>query len=120
MDLPPIRKLVPIDRVWARLEDVERRLREVTTSDDPFLTGIAQHLLDGGKRYRPMLAQVAAELGTVSGGAPVEAGVSVELVHLGSLYHDDVIDEASSRRGLASVNANWSNTVAILDISIAS
>jgi heptaprenyl diphosphate synthase len=44
----------------------------------------------------------------------VEAGVSVELIHVGSLYHDDVIDEADTRRGAASVNANWSNTVAIL------
>ncbi len=114
MDLPPIRELVPIDRVWARLARVETRLREATTSDDPFLTGIAQHLLDGGKRYRPMLAQVAAELGPNDGDEPVEAGVSVELIHLGSLYHDDVIDEASSRRGTVSVNANWSNTIAIL------
>lgn len=114
MDLPPIRELVPIDRVWSRLADVEGRLREVTTSDDRFLTGIAQHLLDGGKRYRPMLAQVAAELGPHEGSDPVEAGVAVELIHLGSLYHDDVIDEAGSRRGTVSVNANWSNTIAIL------
>ncbi|MFQ5947716.1 MAG: polyprenyl synthetase family protein, partial [Acidimicrobiia bacterium] len=83
--------------------------------EDEFLTGIAQHLLSaGGKRYRPLLAQVAAELGPVAGEAPAEAGVAVELIHLGSLYHDDVIDEAESRRGTVSVNANWSNTVAIL------
>ena len=114
MDLPPLRDLVPIDRVWSRLDAVERRLREVTTSDDPFVTGIAQHLLDGGKRYRPMLAQVAAEIGGHDGDHPVEAGVAVELIHLGSLYHDDVIDEADSRRGTVSVNANWTNTIAIL------
>jgi len=114
MDAPPIRDLVPISRVWDRLEAVERRLGEVTTADDPFLTKIAQHLLDGGKRYRPMLAQVAAELGPHDGSDPVEAGVAVELVHLGSLYHDDVIDEAASRRGRVSVNANWTNTIAIL------
>lgn len=100
--------------MWARLDLVEHRLREATTSEDPFLTGIAQHLLDGGKRYRPMLAQVAAELGPHTGADPVEAGVAVELIHLGSLYHDDVIDEADSRRGTVSVNANWTNTVAIL------
>lgn len=109
-----MRAVVPIDRVWSRLDLVENRLREVTTSDDPFLTGIAQHLLAGGKRYRPMLAQVAAELGGGDGHHPVEAGVAVELIHLGSLYHDDVIDEAASRRGTVSVNANWSNTIAIL------
>ncbi len=114
MELPPIRELVPIDRVWSRLEHVETRLLEATTSDDPFLTEIAQHLLAGGKRYRPLLAQVAAELGSIDGNDPVEAGVAVELVHLGSLYHDDVIDEADSRRGQTSVNDNWTNTIAIL------
>ncbi len=97
------------------MEQVERRLLEVTVADTAFLTEIAQHLLSaGGKRYRPLLAQVAAELGSNDGNEPVEAGVAVELVHLGSLYHDDVIDEADSRRGETSVNANWTNTVAIL------
>ena len=114
MEIFPLRDLVPIDRVWSRLERVETRLVETTTSDDPFLTEIAQHLLAGGKRYRPLLAQVAAELGGADGGDPVEAGVAVELIHLGSLYHDDVIDEADSRRGKTSVNDNWTNTIAIL------
>lgn len=114
MELPPIRELVPVDRVWSRLERVETRLLEATTSEDPFLTGIAQHLLAGGKRYRPLLAQVAAEIGGAEGDDPVEAGVAVELIHLGSLYHDDVIDEADSRRGQSSVNDNWTNTIAIL------
>ena len=114
MEVPLLRDLVPIERVWARLESVERRLHEVSTSDNSFVTEIAQHLMAGGKRYRPMLAQVAAEIGGADGDAPVEAGVAVELIHLGSLYHDDVIDEAGSRRGQTSVNANWSNTIAIL------
>lgn len=115
MDRPVVRDLIPIERVWARLEAVEEGLRRATTSSDPFLTRIAQHLLTaGGKRYRPLLAQVAAELGGRPGDGPVAAGVAVELVHLGSLYHDDVIDQAESRRGAVSVNANWSNTVAIL------
>ncbi len=115
MDSPVLRDLVPVERVWTRLEAVERGLFEATTSDDEFLTRISQHLLGaGGKRYRPLLAQVAAELGDDPTEAPVAAGVAVELVHLGSLYHDDVIDEAQSRRGTVSVNENWSNTVAIL------
>lgn len=114
MDLPPILDIVPIDRVWSRLERVEERLLEATTSDDPFLTEIAQHHLGGGKRYRPLLAQVAAEIGGADGDGPVEAGVAVELIHLGSLYHDDVIDEAEVRRGNTSVNENWTNTIAIL------
>ena len=115
MDRPILTDLVPVPRVWQRMEAVERRLLEVTESDDEFLTDIAQHLLRaGGKRYRPLLAQVAAEFGPSTGSGPVEAGVSVELVHVGSLYHDDVIDEAESRRGEVSVNENWSNTIAIL------
>lgn len=114
MEAPDLRSIVPIERVWTRLEAVERRLYDVSTSDNPFVTEIAQHVMGGGKRYRPMLAQVAAEIGGVDGDDPVEAGVAVELIHLGSLYHDDVIDEAGSRRGQTSVNANWSNTIAIL------
>ncbi|GMR02292.1 MAG: polyprenyl synthetase family protein [Acidimicrobiia bacterium] len=115
MDRPIFQELVPIPRVWERMERVEQRLREVTVADTAFLTEIAQHLLSaGGKRYRPLLAQVAAELGTNLGNEPIEAGIAVELVHLGSLYHDDVIDQADFRRGQTSVNANWSNTVAIL------
>ena len=115
MDRPIFQELVPIPRVWDRMAAVEVRLREVTVADTDFLTNIAQHLLSaGGKRYRPLLAQVAAELGSNTGHEPVEAGVAVELVHLGSLYPDDVIDEADSRRGQPSVNTNWDNTVAIL------
>ena len=95
MDSPILQDLVPVERVWQRMAAVEDRLVEATTSDDAFLTDIAQHgLAAGGKRYRPLLAQFAAELGGHNGPEPVEAGVAVELVHLGSLYHDDVIDEA--------------------------
>ncbi len=115
VDLPLLTDLVDIPHVWDRLERVEGRLRDVTVASTGFLTEVAQHGLQaGGKRYRPLLVQVAAELGPNDDHQPVEAGVAVELVHLGSLYHDDVIDEAATRRGAASVNANWSNTVAIL------
>ncbi len=115
LDGPVLRDLVPIPRVWERLNRVETRLMEVTVSEIGFLTEAAQHLLGaGGKRFRPLLAQVAAELGPGADEGPVEAGVAVELVHVGSLYHDDVIDDADTRRGAASVNQNWTNTVAIL------
>jgi heptaprenyl diphosphate synthase len=115
VDAPIFEQLVPIPRVWERMRAVETRLRDATVAETDFLTEIAQHGLNaGGKRYRPLLAQVAAELGNNAGPEPIEAGVSVELVHLGSLYHDDVIDEAETRRGIPSVNDNWTNTVAIL------
>lgn len=115
VDRPIFQELVPIDRVWHRMGLVEMRLTEVTRADSSFLTEIAQHLiLAGGKRYRPLLAQVAAELGPNDGNEPIEAGVAVELVHAGSLYHDDVIDNSDTRHGVASVNFEWNNTAAIL------
>jgi heptaprenyl diphosphate synthase len=83
---------------------------------DQYLTEIASHLIvAGGKRLRPVLSTVAAQIG----GEPasddvVRGGVSCELVHLGSLYHDDVMDEADTRRGVETVNAKWGNLQAIL------
>jgi heptaprenyl diphosphate synthase len=110
-----LQSLIRIPTVWDSLTRVEERLLEASAAEDPYLTKIAQHLLlAGGKRFRPLLALVAAEFGPARDRRPVEAGVSVELIHVGSLYHDDVIDEANVRRGAASVNANWNNTVAIL------
>jgi len=100
------------------MERVETALRASVRAEDPFLSDVAGHLIAaGGKRLRPALAVCAAYsakgLGPVADDA-ITAGVSVELVHLGSLYHDDVIDEAETRRGVPSVNARWSNIVAIL------
>lgn len=110
-----LQSLVSIPRIWEELGRVEERLLEASTADDPYLTKIAQHLLlAGGKRFRPLLALLAAEFGPSNDHRPVEAGVAVELIHVGSLYHDDVIDEADTRRGASSANANWTNTVAIL------
>ncbi len=110
-----LQSLVSIPRIWDQLSRVEERLLEASAADDPYLTKIAQHLLlAGGKRFRPLLALLAAEFGEGVDRRPVEAGVAVELIHVGSLYHDDVIDEADTRRGATSANANWTNTVAIL------
>jgi heptaprenyl diphosphate synthase len=101
------------------LRRVETRLSEAVTVDgDQFLGDVASHLLGaGGKRLRPTVALCAAY--AAKGAAPAHpdavTGASVvELVHLGSLHHDDVIDEAETRRGVPSVNARWSNIVAIL------
>ncbi|MGZ4676137.1 MAG: polyprenyl synthetase family protein [Acidimicrobiia bacterium] len=104
--------------IAADMERVETTLRGSVRAEDPYLSDVAGHLVSaGGKRLRPALAICAAYaakgLGPVADDA-VTGGVSVELVHLGSLYHDDVIDEAETRRGVPSVNARWSNIVAIL------
>ena len=101
------------------LRRVEEALQQAVRVEDRFLGEVASHLLGaGGKRLRPTLtlccayAATGAEAASIPGA--VTGGASVELVHLGSLYHDDVIDEAETRRGVPSVNARWSNIVAIL------
>jgi heptaprenyl diphosphate synthase len=110
-----LRSIIRIPGIWDSLTTVEERLLDAATTEDAYLTKIAQHLLlAGGKRFRPLLALLAAEFGPGDDHRAVEAAVSVELIHVGSLYHDDVIDESDTRRGATSVNANWSNTVAIL------
>jgi heptaprenyl diphosphate synthase len=101
--------------VNAGLERVEERLREVVRSSHPMLTESAAHLVEaGGKRVRPLLALLAAQFGDADRAQVVDAAVVVELTHLATLYHDDVMDEAPVRRGAASANTRWTNTVAIL------
>jgi heptaprenyl diphosphate synthase len=98
------------------LARVEAELRQAVACPEPLLSEVASHLVDaGGKRLRPVLSLAsAAAIGSGAAPSVVQGAVSIELVHLGSLYHDDVIDEASSRRGVESVNARWGNLVAIL------
>jgi heptaprenyl diphosphate synthase len=95
---------------------VEGALRRSVRSDDEFLTEVASHLIEaGGKRLRPALALASGHLAsTPAQDDVIQAGAAVELVHLGSLYHDDVIDEADTRRSVESANARWGNLVAIL------
>src|SRR5918996_3221161 len=99
-----------------RLDRVERELqRAVDTSDIPLVSEAAGHLLTaGGKRFRPLLVLLGGHFGDPTDPRLVPGAVAIELTHLATLYHDDVIDEAQSRRGIASVNARWDNTVAIL------
>jgi len=104
------------------LARVEEQLRVAVRADDAFLTEVASHLMKaGGKRLRPALAMAAGASGRTNGSENgrvpdplVRGGVAVELVHLGSLYHDDVMDEATTRRRVESVNARWGNLTAIL------
>ena len=101
--------------VQERLAAVESLLLESVHSDDPLLTQASKHLVEaGGKRFRPMLVLLAAHFGDPAAAGVVPAAVVVELTHLATLYHDDVMDEATVRRGTPSANARWTNTVAIL------
>ncbi len=103
----------------ADLERVETELLAAVRTDEPALDEMARHLVvAGGKRIRPLFAVAAAACAEGHDGPAaldvVRGGVSVELVHLGSLHHDDVIDEAVTRRGVESVNARWGNLRAII------
>jgi heptaprenyl diphosphate synthase len=99
----------------ADLAGVESDLRQIMHPTDQVLTEVARHGMEaGGKRFRPMLVLLAARFGDPSDPRIRRAALAVELTHLGSLFHDDVMDEADMRRGRQSVNAHWSNSVAIL------
>src|SRR3954470_3482222 len=89
--------------------------REVR-SDYEFVTETSLHLIDaGGKRFRPLFTLLAGQVGPRAGSSDViTAAAVVELVLLATLYHDDVMDSATMRRGAESANARWDNSVAIL------
>jgi heptaprenyl diphosphate synthase len=100
----------------AELATLEEQLRIAVVRGDPFLDDVVTHLIiAGGKRIRPALALAAASLsGSPASANTIQGGIAVELVHLASLYHDDVMDEALIRRQVPSVNARWGNLVAIV------
>jgi heptaprenyl diphosphate synthase len=101
--------------VQAGLTAVEEGLLEATKSEVPFITEAAQHLVRaGGKRFRPLLVMLAAQFGDPYAPGIVPSAVVVELTHLATLYHDDVMDEAEVRRGVPSANTRWGNSVAVL------
>src|SRR5947208_3662884 len=102
-------------RLRVRPAEVEAALRRGVECRDPCLAEAAGHLIRaGGQRLRPLLALVAAEFADRERPAVVAAAVTVELVHVATLYHDDVIDEATTRRGVPTANARWGNRVAVL------
>ncbi|MEI5006830.1 polyprenyl synthetase family protein [Streptomyces sp. NPDC087659] len=101
--------------VQTGLAAVESGLLDATKSEVPFITEAAQHLVRaGGKRFRPLLVMLAAQFGDPDAPGIVPSAVVVELTHLATLYHDDVMDEAEVRRGVPSANARWGNSLAVL------
>ena len=115
--MAPSSPLLSLSGMPDELARVEAALRSSVEAGDPHLTELASHLIQaGGKRLRPALA---VAVGATVQGIPVHddvvlGGVSVELVQVGSLYHDDVMDEAETRRGVESVNFRFGNLKAIL------
>jgi heptaprenyl diphosphate synthase len=109
-------ELLGLPALEEQLKRLEPLLVESVVTGDGFLDEVTTHLLAaGGKRLRPVLALATA----TSGAQPASredllGAVAVELVHLASLYHDDVMDEATMRRNVESVNARFGNLVAIV------
>lgn len=102
--------------VTDRLEAIEARLVDAARADTEFVTDAATHIIAaGGKRFRPLLVVLASQLLPGAQADRIDrAAIVMELTHVASLYHDDVMDEAAVRRSAQSANARWGNTVAIL------
>ena len=97
------------------LELVEKQLIEAVKHTDPIAKVTTRHLIDaGGKRIRPTLVLLCAQLGDGTANEVIQSAVVVELTHIGTLYHDDVMDSAPKRRGVDSAHEIWGNNVAIL------
>ncbi len=115
--------VVPVDlgdselaaEILSGLDQVEDELRGVAAGFGGVLADAARHLIDaGGKRFRATLVLLAAQFGNPRSPKVIPAAVAIELTHLATLYHDDVMDEAVMRRGHPSANSRWGNAVAIL------
>ena len=104
------------ERINAGMAAVEDLLNTELDRGQDFIKDKVRHLsLAGGKRFRPMMALLASEFGERSQSPEVvKAATAVEMVHVATLYHDDVMDEAERRRGVDSANFRWTNSVAIL------
>jgi heptaprenyl diphosphate synthase len=105
----------------AQMSLIEAELLDAVASDNPVLSEAAKHTIEaGGKRFRPQLVVLGSRFGTpYEAGDPVEqlvavGAIVVELTHVASLYHDDVMDDATVRRGSTSANVRWGNSLAIL------
>ena len=97
------------------LARVEALLAQTAHPDEELFTEASQHAIEaGGKRFRALLVLLAAQFGQPKDPRVIQAAVAIELTHLATLFHDDVMDEAEVRRGHPSVNSRWSNSVAIL------
>lgn len=99
-----------------QLDEVEKMLVSRLETGEDFLSEVALHLVvAGGKRFRPVVTLLAGALGPQPDRERlVKAAVVCEMIHLATLYHDDVMDEASIRRGVESANSRWDNSTAIL------
>jgi octaprenyl-diphosphate synthase len=112
---PPASFARALDRIGDGLQQVERAMREQLASESALVGSIGEHMLSsGGKRFRPALVILAAELCGYTGPRRVQIAAAVELLHSATLLHDDVVDLSLLRRGRPSANAVWGNRRAVL------
>jgi len=116
MTQPAFRRFsVAVDRLAPSLELVERAMREQLASASALVGMLGEHVLGaGGKRMRPALLLLSAELCGYTGPRCVQVAAAVELLHTATLLHDDVVDLSELRRGRPSANAVWGNRRAVL------
>lgn len=114
LGIPNLDPKLEVD-LLAGMVKVESFIRESIEGKYPLVIETSRHLVDaGGKRLRPLMVLLASHFGDPTAPGLIEAAVVCELTHLGTLYHDDVMDEAPKRRGVDSANKRWDNSIAIL------
>src|ERR1700724_3037945 len=101
--------------VRPHLEEVDVRIVRQATAFDPAIEGYVSYAIGGrGKRLRPLIALLAAGATGEIKSQHVDLAVIVELIHIATLVHDDIMDEADRRRGQPTVNARWGNSLSVL------
>lgn len=97
------------------MAEVETRILAATSHTESMVASMASHLARaGGKRMRPVLVLLTSHLGNPNNDSVLDAAVVMEITHLATLYHDDVMDQAAKRRGVDTAHLVWGNNVAIL------
>jgi len=101
--------------IEARMTEVESRIVAATSHTESMVQSMASHLAKaGGKRMRPVLVLLTSHLGNPDSDSVLDAAVVMEITHLATLYHDDVMDQAVKRRGVDTAHMVWGNNIAIL------
>ncbi|RPF55767.1 polyprenyl synthetase family protein [Aquisalibacillus elongatus] len=96
------------------MQQVEKQIKQVTNTESSMIQSASNHLLSaGGKRIRPIFVLLAAKFGHGQKNQMIDVAVALELIHMASLVHDDVIDRSMVRRGKPTVNKKWNNGTAI-------
>jgi octaprenyl-diphosphate synthase len=103
------------DVVRQELDDVESRIVAQASSFDPAVEGYVAYAIGGrGKRLRPLVALLSGGATSAIKSEHIDLAVIVELIHVATLVHDDIVDEAEWRRAQPTLNARWGNSLSVL------